>query len=145
MDIVVHHTGVVQNVTLPLAAKLRNLQAFSQREEALAGLKKPAWPDLPYHFYIDWTGAVAEGRDVRFEGDSNTRYQQRGHIQVVLEGDFDREQPTDAQIASLRELVATLQNDWKLPRAAISAHQDHAQTNCPGQNLAVLIPSLVRQ
>jgi hypothetical protein len=83
MDIVVHHTGVVQNSTLPLAAKLRNLQAFSQREEALAGLKKHAWPDLPYHFYIDWTGAVAEGRDLLFEGDSNTRYQQWGHVQVV--------------------------------------------------------------
>lgn len=145
-DIVIHHTAVPQKPQMTFAAKLRNLQAFSQREEALAdGRMKPAWADLPYHYYIDWSGAVAEGRDVRFKGDTNTRYETAGHIQVVLEGNFDTERPTDAQIASLRELVARLQKEWRLPSDAISAHRDHAQTNCPGKNLAVLIPSLWRQ
>jgi N-acetylmuramoyl-L-alanine amidase len=144
-DIIIHHTAVPQKPQTTFAAKLRNLQAFSQREEALAdGRMKPAWADLPYHYYIDWSGAVAEGRDVRFKGDTNTRYETAGHIQVVLEGNFDVERPADAQIASLRELVARLQQDWGLPPNAISAHKDHAQTNCPGTNLVPFVQSLRR-
>jgi hypothetical protein len=71
VSIVVHHTGVAQNTHRSFPEKLRNLQAYSQRELR--------WPDLPYHYYIDLRGSIAEGRDVRFTGDTNTNYDTRGH------------------------------------------------------------------
>lgn len=144
--IVVHHTGQRSDHRRPFAEKLRALQSFSQREDRLAtGQRKPAWPDLPYHFYIDWQGAIAEGRDVRFAGDTNTRYDPSGYVQVVLEGNFDRETPTPAQLDALRRLLGWQARTHDLAPDAISTHADHARTSCPGKTLAAAMPELVAQ
>lgn len=142
--IIVHHTGVGQNPRTSFKAKLRNLQAFSQRSETLAsGRRKPAWPDLPYHFYIDASGTIAEGRDVRFAGDTNTNYDPSGYVQVVLEGNFDKEQPTAAQLKSLKQVLRWQMSMQSVPIDGISVHKDHASTNCPGKNLAAAIPGIL--
>ncbi|HVL38667.1 MAG TPA: hypothetical protein VM328_04670, partial [Fimbriimonadaceae bacterium] len=61
--ITIHHTGVPQQPARSLEDKLRGLQLFSQREDKLAsGQTKPAWPDVPYHFYISTDGRIGEGR-----------------------------------------------------------------------------------
>lgn len=134
----IHHTGVKSNRNLTLEEKLRGLQAFSQREDRLAsGKTKPAWPDVPYHYYIDITGRTGEGRDVHYKGDTNTTYDPAGHVLVVLEGNFEVESPTSAQLASLRQMVEWLTSEWRIPSARIGAHRDFAQTDCPGDSLYV--------
>lgn len=134
--ITIHHTGVRSNAERTLEDKLRGLQRFSQREDSLAGGgRKPAWPDIPYHYYIDVTGRIAEARDVRFVGDTNTSYDPAGHILVVVEGNFEVEQPTPAQLESLRRTVQWLAAEWGVPAAAIRSHKDYARTECPGVNL----------
>ena len=134
--ITIHHTGVRSNAQRTLEQKLRGLQLFSQREDSLAGgARKPAWPDIPYHYYIDIAGQIAEARDVRFVGDTNTSYDPTGHILVVVEGNFQEEHPTPAQLESLRRTVQWLAAEWRIPAAAIRSHKDYAQTECPGVNL----------
>jgi hypothetical protein len=134
--ITIHHTATLQKPAVSLAEKLRNLQTFSQNEGTLAGGKsKPAWPDVPYHFYIDCNGNIGEGRDVAFVGDTNTEYDPTGHLLVTLEGNFEVEQPTEAQMKSARELVAWLAKRYKIPAAKIASHKDYARTACPGKNL----------
>ena len=134
--ITVHHTGVRSNARLSLEQKLRNLQAFSQREDKLAsGRTKPQWPDVPYHYYIDIEGRIGEARDVRYKGDTNTEYDPAGHILVVVEGNFEQETPTAAQLTSLRRMVLWLASEWKVPAARIQSHKDYARTDCPGVNL----------
>ena len=101
--ITVHHTGTPANPERSTAEKIRALQAFSQRADTLGdGTPKVAWADVPYHYYIGTDGVVAEGRDVRYEGDTNTSYDLRGHVQVVVEGNFEETEPTPEQLASLR-------------------------------------------
>jgi hypothetical protein len=93
--ITVHHSAVAQNPGRSTDDKLRGLQQFSQREDSLAdGRRKPPWPDVPYHFYIAVDGTVAEGREWRYVGDSNTPYDPAGHLLVVVEGNFEAEQLT---------------------------------------------------
>ena len=134
--ITIHHSATAQKTHVSLKAKMRNLQAFSQRAARLAsGKMKKAWADVPYHYYIDWKGDIAEGRDVRFAGDTNTAYDPRGHILIVLEGNFEKTSPGEQQIRSLERLAAFLAARWKIAPARIRTHRDYARTACPGRNL----------
>lgn len=141
--ITVHHTASHQRRDLSIEQKMRDLQKFSQNPSQLAtGRTKPAWPDVPYHFYIGFDGQIAEGRDVNFVGDTNTDYDPTGHILIVLEGNFEEEQPSSAQIDSLRCLARWLTGYWRIPPSAIKGHKDYASTACPGRNLEDELPRL---
>lgn len=141
--ITIHHTAVLQKPDRSLADKLQALQKFSQNEGTLGnGKAKLAWPDVPYHFYIDCHGGVAEGRDVNAVGDTNTEYDPTGHALVVLEGNFEEEPVTDAQWRALVQTVSWLARRYDVAPAAVQGHQDYAQTLCPGKNLEAQLPRL---
>lgn len=134
--ITIHHTGTPQKPSRKIEDKLLSLQQFSQREDKLdSGKIKPAWPDVPYHFYIDCHGQIAEGREIQYVGDTNTEYDPTGHILVVLEGNFENEVPSAEQLASMQHLVAWLSQHWHISSKQIKGHQDYAKTQCPGKNL----------
>lgn len=134
--ITIHHTGTRQKPERTLIDKMQGLQKFSQRADTLAdGKKKPAWPDVPYHYYIDNSGQIAEGRDINFVGDTNTEYDPTGHILICLEGSFGSEKPTGEQMTSLLKLVPWLSQKYKITRENIAAHKDYASTGCPGEHL----------
>jgi hypothetical protein len=139
--IIVHHTAVRQNPRTSLEAKLRGLQAFSQKPAPLTPkYTRAAWPDNPYHYYVDVSGRIGEGRDVRFAGDTNTKYDTSGYAQVVIEGNFDQDTPTPAQLDAVADLVAWLMLVHNTEQ--LSVHKEHAQTSCPGLNLIAAMPKL---
>lgn len=141
--ITIHHTAVKQNPQRTLAQKLTALQKFSQNPGTLgSGKAKPAWPDVPYHYYIDCHGNVGEGREVKFVGDTNTEYDPTGHALVVLEGNFEEEQPTALQLVALRKMIAWLSARYQVPPDRVGGHKDYAGTLCPGRNLQALLPEL---
>jgi hypothetical protein len=134
LEIVIHHTGVRKKAKLSLEKKLRGLQDYS------LGAKR--WGDVPYHFYIDADGRIGEGRDLRFAGDTNTRYDVRNRIQLVVEGDFEQETPGEAQLAALRDLVVWLRAKYAIAGAKVVGHGDLAQTDCPGKSLKPFLAEL---
>lgn len=135
--ITVHHAGVATNRNRSFEAMLQALQAFSQRPDKLAsGKEKPAWPDIPYHWYIGWRGAIADCRDPKIAGDTNTEYDPTGHLLVCLEGNFESEEPTGEQIRALDGIVTWLVAQYRVDPSLIGTHRDHSkQTSCPGKNL----------
>lgn len=145
--IVVHHTDTQQNFNKSLESKLRSLQSFSQRPGVLDGSKKrkPAWGDVPYHYYIDVEGRIGEGRALKFKGDSNTGYDTTGFIQIAVEGRFEKEKPTAEQLSALQNLVAWLVWSHGISPEKISSHNDHASTDCPGKNLKPFVEDLRRR
>ena len=142
--ITIHHTGTNQNPARSTAEKLQALQKFSYTEGVLGdGVtpKKP-WPDVPYHYYIAVDGTVAEGREIQYEGDSNTDYDLTGHALIVVEGNFQKEKIKDIQYEKLEQLVIALAKKYKVPAEEISGHKDQAETTCPGEDLYKLLPQL---
>lgn len=136
MRITVHHTASRTKPGLSITSKLKNLQSFSQSRSKLAdGRTKKPWPDIPYHFYIAVDGKIAEGRPIGFVGDTNTSYDPTGHITIVVEGNFEIEKPSAAELASLKSLIGSLAAQYHIAPALIGVHSDFAQTACPGRNL----------
>ncbi len=115
--ITIHHTGTAQSFTRTIEQKMQSLQMFSQRDDSLAsGKKKPAWADVPYHYYVAVDGSVAEGREWNYVGDTNTEYNPAGHLLVVVEGSFDTDTLTTAQRRTLDLLIPALARHF--PRRA---------------------------
>jgi hypothetical protein len=142
-EIVIHHTAEPQRPGETLAQKLQRLQRFSRAEGSVEKRPKPRWGDVPYHYYIDAAGRIAEGRNIGYEGDTNTPYSLAGRIQIVLEGHFDTEEPSAAQTRSLDRLVVWLAARYRVPAAKITGHNDHVpSSSCPGQNLKSYLPLL---
>jgi N-acetylmuramoyl-L-alanine amidase-like protein len=141
-EIVIHHTGERQQPKLSLEKKLRGLQSFSQAPGSVNGRPKVAWGDVPYHFYIDSAGRIGEGRDVGYAGDTNTKYNTANRIQIVVEGHFDKEEPSPAQLQALDQLVVWLAKKYRVPPDKITGHNDHASTDCPGKHLKSYLPTL---
>ena len=86
----IHHTGVALGADQEAPSRLRAHQAFHQADRG--------WPDLAYHFSIDQTGNVYEGRSPEFRGDTATSYDPTGHLLVVLEGNFDVEDTDSSDV-----------------------------------------------
>lgn len=141
-EIIIHHTGERQQPKVSLEAKMRGLQNFSMTPGKVGTLSKPAWGDVLYHYYIDVAGKIGEGRDINFAGDATTNFDNDGRIQITVEGDFEREAPTQEQLASLTQLVTWLALKYGIAAENISGHGDHDQTDCPGKNLKPFLEDL---
>ncbi len=141
----IHHSGTPQKPDAEPAATLRALYDFSISDDTLGdGRRKEPWPDVPYHFYIAPDGSTLEARDVAYEGDTNTRYDLSNQALVVVEGNFEIEEPTAAQMASLLALSEALARQWGFGPTSVAGHGDRApgQTVCPGDALEARFPEI---
>ena len=124
----VHHQGELWQEGADVPAYLRRLQRWSREAKG--------WPDLPYHYIVAPDGTVYAGRPPALPGDTNTEYDPRGHLQVMLLGNFEVQSPSAAQWRSTVRLLAQLLAEHRLAPEALGAHRHHsAQTVCPGANL----------
>ena len=127
--VTLHHTGSAE----PLrpeddpAAKLRGLQTW--------GASDRNWWDVPYHLLIDLQGRVWQGRDWRYMGETNTTYDPRGHLLISMIGNYERQEPTPAQLNTIADLMAWGVTSFDVPLDRIGGHYDYAETGCPGRYL----------
>lgn len=127
--VTLHHTGSAE----PLrpeddpAAKLRGLQTW--------GASDRNWWDVPYHLLIDLEGRVWQGRDWRYMGETNTTYDPRGHLLISMIGNYERQEPTAAQLNTIADLMAWGVTAFDVPLDRIGGHYDYAETGCPGRYL----------
>lgn len=104
------------------------------------------WEDIAYHFFIDANGDIAEGRRLSRKGNINTVPDRdvdiSGLINISLEGDFTRVDPTPEQMESLNHLVCWLSNTYRIPASRIYGHNDYySGTECPGR-LEGMLPGI---
>lgn len=125
--ITIHHAGVPWKETDDPLVKIRNLQAWGQREKK--------WPDLPYHYLIAPDGRIFAGREVAYEPESNTKYDLTGNIGIQLWGDFEQQAVSEAQLRATVTLTAWLCDRHGIDAATVRTHRDVADTTCPGRDL----------
>ncbi len=127
--VTLHHTGDSR----PLmpgedpVARLRGLQSW--------GASDRNWWDLPYHYLLDLDGRIFEGRDYHYMGETNTAYDPGGHFLISVIGNYGRQEPTQAQLVSIADLMAWALKEFNLPLDRIGGHYNYADTDCPGTNL----------
>ena len=127
--VTLHHTGDRE----PLrpeddpVRKLRGLQSWGAAERN--------WWDVPYHYLLDLEGRIYEGRDWRYMGETNTTYDPGGHFLISVIGNYDRQEPTPAQLKAIADLMAWALKEFSLPLERIGGHYNYATTGCPGTHL----------
>ncbi len=130
--ITIHHQGTVFKSAKRAPARLKTMQHYHQG-------KKKGFIDISYHFVVDPDGNVYEGRPVFARGETRTDYDTTGHLLVCLLGDFDKQEPTDAQVDALADVSAWASGTFDVDTRLIAGHRDHAHTLCPGENLHRLL------
>jgi hypothetical protein len=123
----VHHSGsVVEDASdQPVAEHLEGI---------VAGHIERGYGDVGYHFMIDRSGCVWEGRSLTHEG-AHVFGQNERNIGVMLLGNFEKQQPTQKQTASLEEIVPLLCERYRIKRQRVYGHCDLSPSICPGRNL----------
>ncbi|MGH7151847.1 MAG: peptidoglycan recognition protein family protein, partial [Planctomycetota bacterium] len=143
--ITVHHSGR-RSSGLAGADVAREIRGIQRDHQVRAG-----WADIAYHFVIDRTGRLWEGRPLSLQGaHAGNDAANRGNIGVCLLGDFDVEGPTAEQRQALRDLVLRLESLYGIPPGEVFAHhriraaQGLGSTNCPGRHLLATVDGLRR-
>lgn len=88
------------------------------------------WSGIAYHYVIDPDGTVNETLDWEKIGNHcagmNTRT-----LGIVLTGNFDKTDPTPAQLEALAQLITRINNEIGRP-LTVERHSDHSKKTCPG-------------
>jgi hypothetical protein len=122
----VHHSATVLGDNREAPERFRDEQRNHQGR---------GWPDIAYHVLIDRHGNVYRGRPMWAEGDTATEYNPRGHLQLMCEGNFERQRPSDAQVQALVDVLAWAAARFNVGVRTVRGHRDYAATACPGDAL----------
>ncbi len=127
--ITVHHSDFTQGGTgvADTLETVRRIQRFH--------VESNGWADIGYHYLIDSVGRVVEGRELVWQGAHVGGSNNRGNVGICLIGNFDKERPTRAALASLDRLVYELQSELQIPRKNVRPHKAWTATACPGKHL----------
>jgi N-acetylmuramoyl-L-alanine amidase-like protein/LysM domain-containing protein len=106
------------------------------------------WQDVGYHYIIQPSGDIVEGRHLAFKG-SHVDGANTGKIGILITGDFEPSTfnpfsttPTAAQMKSAKALIDELKAAFRTV-TKIGGHKDYKKTTvCPGDELYKLIPGL---
>lgn len=139
--ITIHHSAEIPGFTLNgsydnSVTALRKIQRYHIHEQG--------WGDIGYHYLIDESGRVFEGRSDRWQGAHAGGNANVANLGICLLGDFRTHQPTPAALASLQHLVDDLRAENRIAREAVLPHEDLKNTECPGKYLASWVRSYSR-
>jgi len=133
--ITLHHTGTqALRMTAPhlVAQEISNIQG---------GHLALHYGDIAYHLVIDYAGRVWEGRSLAYEG-APTMNANEGNIGVMLLGNFEKQDPSAAQLATQNNLVALLRRQYRIRASRVYGHRDLSPTICPGGRLYPYVAQL---
>lgn len=116
--IIIHHSGTTSG---------------SPESYARHHVETRGWPGIGYHYVIQKDGTIYQTN--RWETVSyHTSGQNTGSIGVCLTGNYNTQQPPQAQMNAAAKLVRYLRNNIQ-QGLMLNQHRQYQQTSCPGANL----------
>ncbi len=128
--ITVHHDGMDPFFATDPASVSAHLEGIRRLH------RRKGWGDIGYHFAVDAAGRVWEGRSLGWQG-AHVKDHNPGNIGIVVLGNFERQSPSEAQLAAVRRHVTMLMRVYNVPKSRVHTHQEWqgANTACPGASL----------
>lgn len=126
--ITVHHDALNSSGVRTMSdsqSRLRSIRAGHVRE---------GWADIGYHYVIDPSGRIWEGRPIVFQG-AHVKENNEQNIGVMLMGNFDQQPPTSSARSTLNGFLAQLMKRHNVSVSRVYTHQELRPTRCPGRNL----------
>jgi hypothetical protein len=133
----IHHAGTEVNYHQESAQVLQDLHTIALAHHARR------YGDIGYHFIVDYGGRIWEGRSLAYEG-AHVSGANQANIGIMLLGNFERQRPSLAQLASMEQLTNLLQEHFGIRSSRVYGHCDLGATLCPGQRLYPFVKELRR-
>lgn len=145
-------TGVTGRQTPDKLVLTHDAQPISGDEDILARLRAVqrvhqgrGWPDISWHYIVDGNGNIYEGRSPMDRGDTSYDFDTNGMLMIGVLGNYDTQQPNQAQLEAIAGLMAWLCQEYSLSPDTIYAHSYFAnqssRTNpkitSPGRNFSI--------
>lgn len=126
--ITIHHDAVAATGLTTQTAVMARL------EQHRANHRKANWADIGYHYIVDPSGRIWEGRPAYLTG-AHVKDQNEHNLGIMCLGDFEKHSPTAAQLAALDQFVGQMARTHRVPIGRVFTHQELGKTLCPGRNL----------
>jgi hypothetical protein len=138
--ITIHHDGMTPYWGLT------EVEAKARLELIRNGHRGKGWSDIGYHYVVDRSGVVWQGRDVTKWQGAHVKNRNENNVGVMCLGNFVEQRPSEAQIEALNRTVAQLRGYYRIPPGNVFTHREWpgAQTACPGDNLQAKVRLLRR-
>lgn len=129
--ITVHHSAIPAVGLTDRSAIIRQLQGIQREHMHRRG---EPFADIGYHYVIDPTGQIWEGRPLSLQG-AHVANQNEHNLGIMCMGNFDRHSPTQAQLAVLNRFLAGEMRRYSVPLNRVYTHRELGRSSCPGNNL----------
>jgi hypothetical protein len=136
--ITVHHDGMSPFRNTSKSAAASRLETIRRSHLRRDGGR---WGDIGYHFAIDPSGRLWEGRPLTWQG-AHVKARNEGNIGVVVLGNYEEQAVNPTQQAAVSTTLQTLMARFKVPVRRILTHQEWAATACPGRSLQKVTSNL---
>lgn len=137
--VTIHHSAMLLRDPRP-AACAKQIQHI-QRDH----MRTRGYGDIGYHYLIDPSGRVWQGRDLRFQGAHASGDNNLGNIGICLLGNFmpgrAGQPPSNEQLAAMERLVRHLMQRFQIQAEDLYCHSHFKNTECPGP---LVEPAVVR-
>ncbi len=108
---------------------VKSIQQFHQTDP------EHLWGDIGYHFLIDSSGRVFEGRELTWQGAHASGNNNLQNLGVCLLGNLSHTPPSSEALKSLEQLLDDLRAKYRIPPGRLFVHSDLVKTDCPGAPL----------
>lgn len=137
--ITVHHDGMTPFMATDYASSASRIELIRN------GHRGKGWADIGYHFIIDRSGRVWEGRELCYQG-AHVKNHNEGNLGILCVGNFDQQAPSAAQLAALERQLKVCMKEYKVASSCVRSHQEWpgASTACPGRNMQSKMQALRR-